>query len=142
MLRLTWNAGQTGPTAASTAAPKLLIVDDDSAVVALLCNVLKKSGFDCHTARDGVSGFDMARAILPDLMIVDVNMPGRNGFEVIKMLRQNPETSSIRIMLLTGCEQEADILRGFGLGANDYVTKPFNPMEISARVKSLLERTR
>jgi DNA-binding response OmpR family regulator len=128
--------------ATKRAQPLILIVDDDNAVVSLLGSVLKKAGMECHVARDGTAGIEMATQLKPDLMIVDVNMPNRNGFDVLKILKQSPETASIRVLLLTGCEQEADVLRGFGLGADDYVTKPFNPLEIGARVRSLLVRPR
>ena len=141
-LRLTWKMGQPESPSGSTAQPKVLILDDDSSVISLLNNVLKKAGFECHSARDGATGLDMARQLRPDLIIIDINMPNRDGFEVLKMLRQSPETASVRIILLTGCEQEADVLRGFGLGTDDYVTKPFNPMELAARAKSLLGRPR
>ena len=139
-LHLSWKVGHVEPHSHAGVQAKVLIVDDDNAVISLLSNVLKKAGFECHAARDGTAALDMARQIHPDLMIIDVNLPDRDGFEVLKTLHQTPDTASIKTMLLTGREQEADVLRGFGLGADDYVTKPFNPMEVSARIKSLLGR--
>jgi DNA-binding response OmpR family regulator len=139
-LKLARKAASAG--AAQRAQPIVLIVDDDNAVVSLLTNVLKKANMECHAARDGSAGIEMAKQLKPDLMIVDVNMPHRNGFDVLKVLKQSPETAAVKVLLLTGCEQESDVMRGFGLGADDYVTKPFNPMEIGARVRTLLGRQR
>jgi CheY-like chemotaxis protein len=126
--------------AAKRAQPLVLLVDDDKNVVSLLSKVLANAGMECHSAREGNTGIQMAKQLKPDLMIVDVNMPNRDGFDVLRALKQSPDTASIRVLLLTGCEQESDVLRGFGLGASDYVIKPFNPMEIRARVQSLLAR--
>jgi CheY-like chemotaxis protein len=132
---------QTPKAAAQSGGKKTLVIaDDDSSITTLLNMTLKKAGFDTHVASDGGQAVDLAKKVRPDLMIVDVNMPHRDGFEVLAMLRQNPDTSATKVLMLTACEQEVDVLRGFGLGADDYVIKPFNPMEISARVKSLLAR--
>jgi PleD family two-component response regulator len=122
--------------------PVVLIVDDDNAIFALLNTVLKRDGIKCHAARDGDAAIEMATQLKPDLIILDVNIPNRNGFDVLKILKQSQKTAAIHVLLLTGREQEADVLRGFGLGAEDYVIKPFNPMELGARVHSLLGRAR
>ncbi|HMF76113.1 MAG TPA: response regulator [Bryobacteraceae bacterium] len=118
----------------------VVIADDDSSITTLLNMTLKKAGFDIHIARDGGEAVEVAKKVRPDLMIIDINMPYRDGFEVLTILRQNPDTAFTKVLMLTASEQEVDVLRGFGLGADDYVIKPFNPMEISARVKSLLAR--
>jgi CheY-like chemotaxis protein len=127
-------------TSQSSVKKTAVIADDDSSITTLLSMTLKKAGFETHVASDGGQAVEVAKKVRPDLMIVDVNMPHRDGFEVLSMLRQSPETSATKVLMLTACEQEVDVLRGFGLGADDYVIKPFNPMEISARVKSLLAR--
>lgn len=137
-LRLVLATTGSEKTAAKPSTPKLIIADDDTSITSLLNVTLKKLGYDCHIVSDGGKAVDLAKQINPDLMILDVNMPHRDGFEVLSMLRQDPETSSIRVLLLTAMEQEQDVLRGFGLGADDYVVKPFNPMEIRARVQRLL----
>jgi CheY-like chemotaxis protein len=140
-LRLISTVGQTKKTAAAVGGKQTLVIaDDDSSITTLLNMTLKKAGFDCHVASDGGAAVELAKKVRPDLVIVDVNMPHRDGFEVLSMLRQAPETATTKVLMLTACEQEVDVLRGFGLGADDYVIKPFNPMEISARVKSLLAR--
>jgi len=138
ILRLTWRMRRPEEATTPRKRPKVLILDDDSSILSLLDVVLTKAGFDCHLARNGDTGFDMAIEVKPDVMIIDVNMPHRNGFEVLRMLSQSPETATIRTVMLTACREEADILRGFGLGAKDYLTKPFNPDEVTAVVKSLL----
>jgi PleD family two-component response regulator len=140
-LKLLTSNNQAGKAATQSGGKKTLVIaDDDSSITTLLSMTLKKAGFDTHVASDGGQAVDLAKKVRPDLMIVDVNMPHRDGFEVLAMLRQSAETSATKVLMLTACEQEVDVLRGFGLGADDYVIKPFNPMEISARVKSLLAR--
>jgi CheY-like chemotaxis protein len=137
-LKLVLSTGGTQKQASKSGTPKLIIADDDASITSLLNVTLKKLGYDCHVVTDGGKAVDLAKQLHPDLMILDVNMPHRDGFEVLSILRQDPETASIRILLLTAMEQEQDVLRGFGLGADDYVIKPFNPMEIRARVQRLL----
>jgi CheY-like chemotaxis protein len=140
-LKLLSATSQTRKAAVQSSGKKTLVIaDDDSSITTLLSMTLKKAGFETHVASDGGQAVDLAKKVRPDLMIVDVNMPHRDGFEVLAMLRQSPETAATKVLMLTACEQEVDVLRGFGLGADDYVIKPFNPMEISARVKSLLAR--
>jgi CheY-like chemotaxis protein len=141
VLKLLMNSSSAKKAAPQSSGKKTVVIaDDDSSITTLLSMTLKKAGFETHVASDGGQAVDMAKKVRPDLMIVDVNMPHRDGFEVLATLRQSPETAATKILMLTACEQEVDVLRGFGLGADDYVIKPFNPMEISARVKSLLAR--
>jgi response regulator RpfG family c-di-GMP phosphodiesterase len=119
---------------------RVLILDDDDSILSLLNVVLTNAGFECHLARDGHTGFELALALRPDLMIIDVKMPNGSGYDVLRMMNQNPKTSRMRTIMLTGCKQDADILRGYCLGAGDYVTKPFDSEEIVARVNLLLDR--
>jgi CheY-like chemotaxis protein len=126
---------------AITAKQTIVIADDDFSITSLLSALFSKAGFDTRTAADGVGALELAWNLKPDLMIVDVNMPNRDGFEVLSIIRQFPALCAIKVTMLTSCEEERDILHGFGLGVDDYVTKPFNPMELSARVKSVLTRT-
>lgn len=118
----------------------VVIADDDSTVTALVKTALRNHGMDCRVAADGGQALDLVRAAPPDAAVLDVNMPCRDGFEVLSAIRNDPRTSRIRVILLTARQKEVDILRGFGLGADDYVVKPFSPMELVARLKRLVEK--
>jgi DNA-binding response OmpR family regulator len=120
----------------ATARQKVLIADDDPTVLALVGASLKNFGMDCQTASDGRSAVDAIRRERPHAAILDVNMPGMDGYQVLAAIRS--EKLPVRVLLLTARQQEQDILRGFTLGADDYLVKPFNPMELVARLKRLL----
>lgn len=120
--------------------PQVVIADDDPAIGALLTAVLRRTGAECHLARSGTEALAMVRDVLPDALILDVNMPGIDGFEVLTNLRADTLTARIPVVLLTARQQEADVLKGFSCGASDYITKPFNPMEVTARVARYLPR--
>jgi DNA-binding response OmpR family regulator len=94
----------------------------------------------CHIAANGKQALESARALKPSAIILDVNMPYIDGFEVLSTLRNDPETADIPIVMLTSVQQESDIVRGFGLGADDYIVKPFNPMELLARIRRLVRK--
>lgn len=121
----------------NTARPKPLIVaaDDDLTVTSLVKALLTSDGFNCETANNGGDALELARKVRPDVLILDVNMPQMSGFEVLSAIKLDPATASTRVILLTGAEQESDIMRGFSLGAADYVVKPFNPMELLVRIR-------
>lgn len=123
----------TQPPAAN---PGILIADDDSHVVSLVGATLNRLGMEFRTASDGVEALRIIREIRPRAAVLDVNMPGLDGFEVLAAIRQ--AALPVKVILLTARQQEADILRGFQLGADDYVVKPFNPLELAARLKRLL----
>jgi len=93
---------------------------------------------ECHTAADGLEAIAAARRLKPQVAVLDVNMPGMDGFEVLAAIRAEGIPS--RVVLLTARQQETDVIRGFTLGADDYVVKPFSPMELVARLKRLLSR--
>jgi two-component system cell cycle response regulator DivK len=116
----------------------VVIADDDPTTIALLRATLQNYGFTCITATNGGHALELMRSGTPRAAILDVNMPNMDGFEVLAAARQDPKASAIRVILLTARQQESDILRGFGLGADDYVVKPFSPMELTARLKRLL----
>jgi two-component system, cell cycle response regulator DivK len=118
--------------------PQILLADDDPTVLSLVKATLLNYGMDVATAPNGAEAFDMIRANPPDAAILDVNMPGMDGFEVLAAIRA--QELPVRIILLTARQQEHDLVRGFTLGADDYVVKPFSPMELIARVKRLLWR--
>jgi CheY-like chemotaxis protein len=118
--------------------PTVLAVDDDATTTAIVRAVLTRSGMTCHIAKNGKQALESARALNPSAIVLDVNMPFIDGFEVLATLRNDPQTADIPIVMLTSVQQESDIVRGFGLGADDYVVKPFNPMELLARIKRLV----
>jgi CheY-like chemotaxis protein len=129
-----------GPAAGASAGALVLVADDDLTIAALLTATLQNCGIHCQIARHGVQALQMAGSLHPDALVLDIVMPHLDGFEVLASLKNDPATRSIPVLLLTARQQEADILRGFGLGAEDYVVKPFNPMELVARLKRLLRR--
>jgi len=121
----------------------ILVVDDEPQIVELVEDYLKQAGFRVVTARDGQSALSVARAERPDLVILDLMLPGGiDGLDVCRSLRQDPVLGAVPVIMLTARTEEADRLIGLELGADDYVTKPFSPREIVARVKAVLRRTR
>jgi two-component system phosphate regulon response regulator PhoB len=119
---------------------KILIADDEPEAVELVAFNLKQAGFDVVTAADGEEALKKARAQLPALVVLDVMMPELDGLEVCKMLRRDPATAAIPIILLTAKAAEIDRVLGLELGADDYLTKPFSPRELVLRIKKILER--
>ena len=116
---------------------KVLVIDDDPDVAKLMYVILKPLGFSVHHASDGKEGLRAAYEIQPDLVILDVMMPFLDGWDACSRLR---ELSDVPILMLTSCTSETDLLRGFTLGADDYVKKPFSKLELEARVQALLRR--
>ena len=119
---------------------KILVVDDEPEAVELVEFNLKGAGYDVSTAGDGAEALNKARRIQPNLVILDVMMPEIDGMEVCKLLRRDPATSTIPIIMLTAKASEVDRVLGLELGADDYVVKPFSPRELVLRVKKILER--
>jgi DNA-binding response OmpR family regulator len=119
---------------------KILIVEDDASILLPLEDNLKLEGYDVATATDGSQGLAMAREGHYDLIILDIMLPKLNGLEVCRQLRQDKNTTPI--LMLTAKSQEVDKVLGLELGADDYVTKPFSPRELLARLKAILRRTR
>jgi DNA-binding response OmpR family regulator len=117
---------------------KILVVDDEPDAVELVEFNLKSSGYDVVTAADGEEALEKARTVLPDLIILDLMLPEVDGTEVCKILRRDPRTQAIPIIMLTAKAAEIDRVLGLELGADDYVTKPFSPRELVLRVKRLL----
>ncbi len=118
----------------------VLVIDDEPELVRLLDYNLTKAGYLALTARDGEAGLSLAREHAPDLVVLDVMMPGLDGWEVCKRLRQDPATAGVPLLMLTAKAEEGDRVLGLELGADDYVTKPFGIREFLARVKALLRR--
>ncbi len=117
----------------------VLLVDDDPVILKLLQVNFEMEGFHVSTAQDGVEGLEKARAERPDIVLLDIMMPRMDGLEVTKALKGDPETSGIPIILLSAKAQAADIQAGKETGADDYMTKPFDPLELLERVNQLLE---
>src|SRR5204862_221251 len=117
---------------------KILAVDDERHVVRLIEVNLARAGYEVTAASDGREALEQIAQSRPDLVILDVMMPHMDGFEVLRNLRTNPETSRIPVIMLTVKAQDADIFHGYATGANAYLTKPFSPMELLAAVNALL----
>jgi len=121
-------------------APKILIVEDEQGVVDLLRARLEPEGFQVIAAYDGPEGLRAVTEARPDLVILDLILPGLDGVELCRRIRRQPETARLPILVLSGKTEEVDKVVMLELGADDYVTKPFRPKEVVARVKSLLRR--
>lgn len=119
---------------------RILIADDEPNILISLEFLLKREGYEVIAVQDGAEALARVRAERPDLVILDVMMPRRNGFEVCQDLRQDPEFAGTRIMMLTAKGRAAEMSKGLALGADLYLTKPFSTRELVARVKALLER--
>jgi len=125
-----------------TQSPLVLVVEDESALVTLLRYNLEREGFRVAEARDGEEALLMAREQKPDLVLLDWMLPLLSGLEVCRQMRRMPETKTVPIIMLTARGEEGDKLRGLDSGADDYVTKPFSPSELIARIRAALRRSR
>ncbi len=123
----------------SQASRPILIVEDDRNIASLVQTYLERAGFDTLVARDGLKGLELARQRQPQFVILDLMLPGLDGWEVCRELRRLSDTP---ILMLTAREEETDRVVGFSMGADDYVVKPFSPRELVERVKAILRRTR
>ncbi len=118
--------------------PTVLVVDDEPRILRFVRAELESAGFAVQTATDGAAAYQAVESSRPDLVVLDVIMPGMDGFEVLRRIR---DVSSVPVILLTARGSDADKVRGLDLGADDYLTKPFSPDELSARVRAVLRRT-
>jgi two-component system alkaline phosphatase synthesis response regulator PhoP len=116
---------------------KILVIDDEPSIVNLVTAYLKPEGYEVYTASDGNAGLKAARAYKPDLIVLDLMLPGKDGFEVLSQLRRE---SNVYVILLTAKTEETDKIVGLSVGADDYMTKPFSPRELVARIKAALRR--
>jgi two-component system phosphate regulon response regulator PhoB len=123
-------------------APLILVVEDETALVTLLRYNLEREGFQVIEAGDGEEALLLAREQKPDLVLLDWMLPLLSGIEVCRQIRRLPETRNVPIIMLTARGEEGDKLRGLDSGADDYVTKPFSPSELIARVRAVMRRTR
>jgi two-component system phosphate regulon response regulator PhoB len=120
---------------------KILVVDDEPEAVELIEFNLKQAGFDVVTAADGAEALKKARASPPSLILLDLMLPEVDGLEVCKILRRDPATARIPIVMVTAKAAEIDRVLGLELGADDYITKPFSPRELVLRIKKILQRS-
>jgi two-component system phosphate regulon response regulator PhoB len=118
----------------------ILIVEDEVDILQLVTHNLKSSEFNVLTAEDGYQALSLAKKHLPQLVILDLMLPGLDGFEVCKELKRSPTTKNIPILMLTARGEEVDRIVGLELGADDYVVKPFSPRELILRVRAILRR--
>ena len=118
----------------------ILVIDDEADIVELVAYNLKKEGFNVDTAHDGEQGLKNIGSKRYDLIFLDLMLPGIQGIELCKMVRNNPDTSRIPIVMLTAKGEEIDKILGLEVGADDYITKPFSPRELVARAKAILRR--
>lgn len=121
---------------------KILIVEDETDILNLLEYHLSAGGYEVHTATTGLEALRQARQLQPDLVLLDLMLPGVDGFEVCRELKHDPRTSEVAVIMLTARGEEVDRVVGLELGADDYVTKPFSPRELVLRVKAVLRRNK
>ena len=130
------------PSALESKADRILLVDDDLQLVRGLKKALEHYGYRVRVVERGAQAPEAAAQFRPDLILLDVMMPGVDGWDVLGRLRGNPETESVPVIMLTGSSTDSAKVRGFSLGADDYVTKPFNLQELRCRVEAVLRRTK
>jgi len=118
---------------------KILVIDDEQSIIDLVTAYLRQEGYEVYTAMDGPTGLRAARAYRPDLIVLDVMLPGMDGIELLTHLRRE---SDVYVIMLTAKSEETDKIVGLSVGADDYLTKPFSPRELVARVKAAMRRLR
>jgi len=118
---------------------KILVVDDEPSIVNTVRAYLEKESYTVHTALDGLSALDAVRKFQPDLIVLDIMLPGMDGIELLRTLRRE---SDVYVLMLTAKTEETDMIVGLTMGADDYMAKPFSPRELVARVKTILRRQR
>ncbi len=122
------------------AKPTILIIEDERSLLEILAYNLTNEGFEVLTAADGQDGLRRAKTSVPDLVVLDLMLPGLDGLQVCRQIRSDPKTQSIRILMLTAKSEEVDEIVGFNMGADDYVAKPFKIKPLISRIKALLRR--
>jgi DNA-binding response OmpR family regulator len=119
-------------------ASKILIVDDEPNIVLSLEFLMKKAGYEVRTAADGEAALEAITVVCPDLVLLDVMMPRKNGYEVCQAIRENPAWKDTRVIMLTAKGRDVEREKGLALGADDYITKPFSTQEVVERVQEML----
>ena len=121
---------------------RILVVEDDRDISELIRYNLGRDGYDVSVVFDGVQAFDYASKIKPDLIVLDLMLPGQDGLDVCRQLKADDDLKSIPVIMLTAKSEEADVIVGLQMGADDYITKPFSPKVLAARVKAIMRRFR
>ncbi len=124
----------------SMAKESVLVVDDEEDILELVTYNLAKEGYQVSAASTGEEGLNLVRSRKPDLVVLDLMLPGTDGLEVCRAIKSDPKTNKTPVIMLTAKGEEADIVQGLELGADDYITKPFSPRVLLARVKAVLRR--
>lgn len=117
---------------------RILLIEDNEDLVNIVQYRLRRDGFQITSRFDGVSGLEEARALLPDLILLDIFLPRMNGFEVLQHLKEDERTREIPVVMLTALSQEENVVKGFELGAADYLIKPLRPQELVIRLNKIL----
>ena len=139
LFRLTESPGSSRDAAVqSRVEPLVLLADDDPESIALVDVALRSEGITCRTVENGLAALQLARELGPDLILLDIRMPKMNGFEVLETVRRDPGLQTIPVILLTGCDDLTDVMRGAELRAEEYLSKPVSPKLLLDRVKRLL----
>ncbi|RME77100.1 MAG: DNA-binding response regulator [Chloroflexi bacterium] len=120
--------------------PRILVVDDDKKIVRLVRSYLEQAGYDVLTAYDGETALHAIRRDRPDLVVLDLMLPDRDGWDITRLVRSDPALAKLPIIMLTARVEDTDRIIGLELGADDYIPKPFNPREVVARVRAVLRR--
>tara|TARA_R110000868_G_scaffold42479_6_gene143658 strand:- start:565 stop:960 length:396 start_codon:yes stop_codon:yes gene_type:complete len=121
-----------------TSIPTILIIEDDPTIADLIQHKLERDGYQTKIATTGDDGLKLVREIAPSVVILDGMLPGMDGLEILRTLKSEEDTKDIAVLMLTARDLEHDVVSGLSLGADDYMTKPFMPNELSVRVKRLL----
>jgi two-component system, OmpR family, alkaline phosphatase synthesis response regulator PhoP len=136
------STGTSKPVIAMSRPPSVLIVDDEPNIVLSLQFLMKKTGYEVRTAKDGEEALAEISRAVPDLVLLDVMMPKIDGFSICRQIRANPEWKEMRIIMLTARGRDVEREKGLALGADDYITKPFSTKDAIARVEAVLGRAR
>ncbi len=121
--------------------PLVVLADDDKTTELLVSSMLKASAMECRVVSDGSEALATVRKLKPDIVLLDVSMPKMDGFQVLGAIKHDPSTAGVQVVMLTASGAQEDVVRGFSLGADDYIIKPFHPHEMVARLKRLLRRS-
>ncbi|MGB2964016.1 MAG: response regulator transcription factor [Anaerolineales bacterium] len=116
---------------------KVLIIDDEEKIINLVTSYLEREGYEIYTAQDGLAGLRLSKEVKPDIIVLDIMLPGMDGIELLTQIRRE---SNVYVIMLTAKTEETDKIVGLSVGADDYVTKPFSPRELTARIKAALRR--
>ena len=119
---------------------QIVIVEDEPDILDVLSYNLKREGYDVATSQNGAKGLDLIQRLKPNLVLLDLMLPGMDGLDVCRNLKNNRSTANIPVIMLTAKGEESDVVLGLGIGADDYIPKPFSPKELVARVKAVLRR--